>query len=1489
MTTETNNRGPITRSMTSEGSSPTGIIGSLPMNPASVSLPAMISPVGTPVFRGRNAVMAQLRMPTPSSVQNHMLSSTVISTQTSPLQQYQPSKHELIGRRLGLTGVELANYILNASEKEDRLQIEERRLKMEEEKKREKIDLEKERLSIELKKKEEKLELEKRKFNLEQERLAMEKKNLEDNTKATNNTNEIMKSQIDIITKQMDTMKKDLKVDIPFFEDNGTDIDIYLTQFERIAKAQAWCPSTWVTRLTPKLKGKAAEVLLYLGDTLGSDYDLLKNALLRRFRKTREGYRQQFRSVIKDQEESFPQFVRRLESYLSRWINMAGKDEGSAEDVKDLIIQEQLMETCGQDLALFIRERKPSTARAAGDLAQDYVEARQAMKDEQRNRIDKCYKCGETGHYSKKCPKKDGAGLYAVLAGFPGLPVDSLPTPRCTATVNGIEVSGIRDTGSDIIIVAAELVKDSNYTGEQVELTLADINYKRQYPLAYVDVSSEYVSGKIIAAVLQNPAHEIIIGNTVNYADKTNGKENFDENQANQIDVEDSNKCAAVQTRGQLKKDLQPTQPLQIQQSTILEVSPKDLERLQKEDSSLEKKFEAATKGTIFYTKKGTVCYKVKKGLLYRYYDGTKSGNQLVTPKPLQKEVLRLAHDSAMAGHQGTSKTQDRIWSQFYWPGMCADVRRYVASCDRCQRVTPKGKIKKLPLGSMPAMEVPFQRVGIDLVGPIIPASDRGNRYILVHMDHASRYPDCVALKKIDSETIAEALLDIWSRVGIPQEVLSDNGKQFVAGVMPEVQRLLSIKGTHISPYNAKCNGMVEKFNGSLKQMLKKLCQEKPQFWDRYLSSVLFAYREVPHETTGFSPFELLYGRTIRGPMHILRQLWTKEETTQEEKTKAQYVVDLRNRLEETCKLAYESTKTAKASAKRYYDKTAKRRTFKEGNQVLLLLPSKNNKLEMEWQGPYLVESKIGECDYKIQRKGKSQIFHGNLLKLYIERKDLKLCTVVLTSEESDVSDIETTSHDVPLMPLEQSESVNDVHYGPLSVEEKEKLQNLVKKSEKIMTDLPFRSMLSECSIKMTSTEPVFTRQYPLPFSQRNIIDEEVKVMLKLGVIEPAISPFSSPIVLVKRKDHKIRFCVDFRKLNNVVEFDGEPMPNVEFLFSKLSKAKYLSKLDLSKGYWQIPMKEEDKPKTAFTTPSGQYQWNVMPFGLKTAGAVFSRAMRKLLEPLNREDIDNFMDDILVATETFDQHLEALEALFTRLQEVNLAVKPSKVFLAYQELDYLGHHVGQGKLEPDEDKMEKIRNAKRPETKKELRAFLGLTGYYRKFVNNYATICLPLTDRTKGNLPNKIQWDGKCEIAYKTLKDILCSKPVCILPNHELKYVLRTDASDVGLGSVLLQDQGQGLQPIAYASRKLRGAELNYATIEKECYGIVWGVQKFEPYLYGNHFILQTDHRPLQYLDSVKSTSGRLTRWALILQPFNFTVEVIPGKDNVGADFLSRI
>ena len=293
-----------------------------------------------------------------------------------------------------------------------------------------------------------------------------------------------------------------------------------------------------------------------------------------------------------------------------------------------------------------------------------------------------------------------------------------------------------------------------------------------------------------------------------------------------------------------------------------------------------------------------------------------------------------------------------------------------------------------MPLGKLPLIDTPFKRVAVDIVGPIEPRSEKRNRYILTMIDYATRYPGAVALPSIKTERVAEALVEMFSRVEIPDEMLTDCGSQFTAEVMKEVSRLLSLQQLTTTPYHPMCNGLVERFHATMKQMLRRMCAERPKDWDKYLPALLFAIREVPQESLGFSPFELLYGRSVLGPMAILRELWSGEVNDEQVLSKYQCVIELRERLEQTCQLAR--------------DKRARSRKFDVGDKVLLLLPTESNKLLLLWKGPYEVVDIVNRMDYKVDVNGVVGTYHANMLKQYVERKTVT--SHCLLSAEANVT-----------------------------------------------------------------------------------------------------------------------------------------------------------------------------------------------------------------------------------------------------------------------------------------------------------------------------------------------------------------------------------------------------------------------------------------------------------------------------------------------------
>lgn len=456
-----------------------------------------------------------------------------------------------------------------------------------------------------------------------------------------------------------------------------------------------------------------------------------------------------------------------------------------------------------------------------------------------------------------------------------------------------------------------------------------------------------------------------------------------------------------------------------------------------------------------------------------------------------------------------------------------------------------------------------------------------------------------------------------------------------------------------------------------------------------------------------------------------------------------------------------------------------------------------------------------------------------------------------------------------------------------LTAIQQQEVNDLLLEFDGVLSDIPGRTSVIKHRINLVQEEVVRSRPYKIPFSLRSQVNQEIEDMLKLKIIEPSNSPYVTPIVVVKKPDSSNRICLNFRRLNQITVFDSEPMTDPDQIFANIRGSKYFSKLDLSKGYWQVPLEEESKQYTAFPTDKGLFQFTVLAFGLVNAPATFNKLMCSVLQGM--AGVHHFLEDILIASETWIEHLQILREVLNRLKNTGLTARPSKCHIGMFSLDYLGHTTSGETILPMADKVKKIENAPIPTTKKELRSFLGLSGYYRKFIPHYATIAAPLTDLIKKNQPNRLEWSEQHHSAFQRLKKLISTEPVLVLPNLQQEFVLRTDASNSGLGAILLQEYEGRMWPVAYAKRKLLQREKNYSVIEKECLALVWGVQKFSVYLYGRPFKLETDHKPLAYLQTSKNLNGRLMRWALILQPYVMHIQVIKGSVNVGADYLSSL
>ena len=462
-----------------------------------------------------------------------------------------------------------------------------------------------------------------------------------------------------------------------------------------------------------------------------------------------------------------------------------------------------------------------------------------------------------------------------------------------------------------------------------------------------------------------------------------------------------------------------------------------------------------------------------------------------------------------------------------------------------------------------------------------------------------------------------------------------------------------------------------------------------------------------------------------------------------------------------------------------------------------------------------------------------------------------------------------------------------------LTADEQEKVKHLLLSYEDIFSqgeDDVGRTNITEHVIKTKNEVPIKQRPRPLPLKQSEEVERQVQLLLKSGMISISESAWSSPIVCVRKKDGSLRMCVDYRKLNDVTIKDAHPIPPINQSIDALSGSKYFCSLDLVSGYNQVPVHPDSKAKTAFCTRSGLYEYNVMSFGLCNAPATFQRMMEKILNGLHWQVCMVYLDDILVYGKTFQETLERLELVFIRLRAANLKLKPKKCSLFSKSVLYLGYVIGRNGVHTDPAKIKAVKDFEKPKDVQGVRKFLGLTNYYRKFVKDYAKIAYPLNrllDKKGKGVP--FIWNIDCDKAFDTLKQKLVSAPILSLPKEEGMYILDTDASAEGMGGVLQQMQDGELRVISYNSKSLSKTERNYCVSRQELLAIVYHIMLWKCYLWGNHFIVRTDHSSLRYLISFKNPSGQLARWIDALSEYDFEIQARPGKKNGNADVMSRI
>ena len=850
-----------------------------------------------------------------------------------------------------------------------------------------------------------------------------------------------------------------------------------------------------------------------------------------------------------------------------------------------------------------------------------------------------------------------------------------------------------------------------------------------------------------------------------------------------------------------------------------------------------------------------------RDGLLYKSVT-THVLDKVVLPKSHRPKVLELAHEKL--GHMGARRVKALLRQRFVWPGMGQDVILYCRSCPSCQKCA-KAPARKVPMMERVVMSEPFEVMAFDIVGPM-PVGKGGNRFLLTAICMASRWPEAIPLRSTTAKAVALGMVEMFSRTGIPLQLVTDQGSQFVGSVVKQLCANLHIEKIQTTPYHPEGNGVVERMHGTLGAMLTKAASEGLD-WVGQIPFALFALRAAPNRDSLFSPFELVYGRQVRTPLNILHQGWAEMEFEELDTDEwAEWLVD---RLQHWHDVMRERGECASGKRKSGFDKKSVDRTLEEGDLVLCRIPGLSQKLQEAWHGPYPVVEKLNRVDYRVDvGRGRLKVLHINNLKRFKLR-------------EEDVMRLAVIAED-----FEEDEDVGMKVSGECDDFDPEQLEKLKEEFPEVFDDLPGKTDVCKLVIKTKEAPPIASAPYRIPDRMKEGVRQEVAKLVEMGVAVPSHSPWASPIVPVPKPDGSIRLCIDYRRINSITEGDPYYMTTLEEILERVGDSRCISKLDLSKGFYQIEMDEESIDKTAFITPFGKFAFTRMPFGLKNAPAIFQRTMEVVLRRCYDYSAP-YIDDIVVFSGNGVEHIHHLREVLSALRQHGLTVNLRKCEFGKNQIEYLGHLIGNGELAVPSHRATAMAEFRQPRTKRQLRSFLGAASYYRRFIKDFAKYSSLLSPGTSKFAPGVVEWnEGKLE-AFQHLKVCLCDVCVLTVPSLEDVFVLHTDAS--GAGRATLNVLREGIEkPVAFFSRQLQGAQKHYSATELEGLAVFKAVHFFAHFLHGNRFSVVTDHKALVSLLMSRRLNKRLHGWVLKLLDFNFEITYRPGKDHQDADGLSR-
>ncbi|GFV50761.1 retrovirus-related Pol polyprotein from transposon 412 [Trichonephila clavipes] len=931
-----------------------------------------------------------------------------------------------------------------------------------------------------------------------------------------------LREQQEVVRKQQEFEKERERLDREF-------------QLEklRLESKESWHRKRhWVSALLALMPSEINQLMAREAEEKFDDYDYIKDLLLKRFKLSAEIFRQKFVKHQRNPAQSWRDFVFEITSYFEEWLGGLGVND--FEGLKNLMITDQLKRRVPGDVReQFIDDWVKSIV--PGDLADkldEYESVRANVKGAHSN---------DTRKTKEVVTARVSIPVSVPINTRNGIDDLQLVDIKCGQT----SIKAVIDTGAQISVLREDLIDKGCGEGEGTIQIISAFGEKEIAALKLFNLKiddGKHGSVPIMCAVSKKLVNDMLISATA-YEILLENVQLFDFE--NQRDFEDT-KDKDIQL--EREEELSALALGQETDTSETNVAKSSFVKLQRMDESLRSVWgQAENKQNA---------YDIDDGVLVHIESICgENVKQVVLPTCKREEVMRMAHEIPLAGHLGESKTKQRIKYSFFWPKLKQDVKSFCQSCKTCQLRRGLTYRDRIPITPIVRPENPFEVWSVDCIGPLEPSSRRGHKYIICAVDICTRWAEAVPVRNIKAKTTCEVLMRIFTQTGFPRIICTDQGTNFTAELTEAFKDALGIAPRFATPGHPESMGAVERWNRTLKEMLNKNIQENGNNWDSHLPYLMFAYREVPHSTTGVSPYQLVYGRLPNGPLKLLKEVWTggKEIPTGSSKSIEEYLRDLTEKLKQAHNLARGNSEKAQAEYASRYNLRSREKRLAVGDQVLVLIPSSSHKLLKKWMGPASIVELTRPHTARVKMEdGSERELHFNKLRPYVARIEQ---IGLIFDQDNEFGDLHYAPTDT--VELDVNDIYKHVMDGSAGLEnpQKHQLADLLSKFSDVFSSVPGSAKVKGHSVSlMPDFVPKKLKPYRIPIALQEEVNKQINDLLQLGLIEPSESEWAHPIVCVSKRDGSVRLCVDYRLLNNVTITDAYPMQNARDLLLKSAK-----------------------------------------------------------------------------------------------------------------------------------------------------------------------------------------------------------------------------------------------------------------------------------------------------------------------------------------------